>query len=327
MKMKSLFAFASVVVALTACSNNEEVGVNNNFPEDGVIRVMTNVGNPETRAGITADDIQYFNLNIENERDANYSYYAVIQKDDTGGWRSYEGNGSTPLTMLWKNSTTPVTVTALSQIGLSVGTKEEFTEEQRCSVENDQATNMGIHRSDVLYMKPTNIDPATDLVDGKLKVSFVHFFSKINLAITLGTEFNTVPGTATNPITGMKVNGAKGSINFTPSTGQFTPIDIQPEAITPWYDADNYTGGSGDNKNAVAKYEVILPPQTVESGNFSITFTIGGKDYEWKSTKAITLESGYAYTLELTAGKGIVNVKNLTATAWDEQTEGSIATE
>lgn len=324
-----------VLAALCSCTDNDAtnaIDTNPNFPQDGVIRVVTNVGTPETRAGITADDIEIFNLNIENKSDANYSYYATILGSNTNGWTIYEGDGSTPLTMLWKNSTTPVTVTALNQKGLVIVTKEEFNSEQTCSVESDQKTDMGIQRSDLLYMKPTEVNPATDLVDGKLKVSFVHLFSKINLTLTLGTEFNTVPGTDSNPITGITVNGAKREIFFNTSTEELKQKDdSSPEAIIPWYDAATcYTAGSGNTKNAVAKYEVILPPQTMQSGSFSIFFTLNGKSYKWTSTTENTFESGKAYTLNLTVGKNVVIMGAISANAWETGTpdnNGNLETE
>lgn len=331
MKTKKLLAFAALAtLTLAGCSDNDEVpaGGTSTFPADGVIRIVTNVGNPETRAGITTDNLTFFNLKIENKIDPSYSYYAAILGNNTNGWTSYVSNGgNTLLTMLWKNSTTPVTVTALSQQGDSPSEKK-FNSEGEYSVLEDQ-TSEGIQQSDVLYMKPTEVDPAKDLVGDKLKVSFVHLFSKINLTVTLGTEFNTTPGTITNPITGMTVNGAKKTVGFNASTGQFaTTNSYQSKAITPWYDASTcYTAGSGDSQSAVAKYEVILPPQTVQSGNFSITFTIGGKDYEWKSAANVVLESGRQYTLALTAGKDIVTMKSITTSEWGAGTGGKLETE
>ena len=328
MNIKSLFAFASAVLLLAACSNNDEAFVNSNFPEDGVIRVMTNVGNPETRAGMTTDDIHSFFLNIENETDANYSYYAKIFRFDTGDWNSYVADGGlTPLTMLWKNSATPVIVTAISREGRLV-TEAEFNTSTDYSVSHLQTTDNQVKQDDILYMKPTEVDPASDLTpDGKLTVSFVHLFSKINLTVTLGTELNTTPGTATNPITEVKVNGASVRIRFKASTNEWGAI--YPDLVTsiePY--AAAYTAGSGNTQSAVAKYEMILPPQTIESGKFSISFNLDGKPYQWTSSKAVKLESGKQHALGLTVGRDVVTTVSFTAQTWGNSTDGgSLETE
>lgn len=85
MKMKSLFAFASVAMALTACSNNEDAFVNSNFPEDGVIRVATNVDAPATRSGMDNDNLTSFYMDVQNENSTAYSYFVQMKKKAVHG--------------------------------------------------------------------------------------------------------------------------------------------------------------------------------------------------------------------------------------------------
>ncbi|MEG0900471.1 MAG: fimbrillin family protein, partial [Oscillospiraceae bacterium] len=176
-----------------------------------------------------------------------------------------------------------------------------------------------------LYMTSTIIDPSKDLVDGKLPITFKHLLSKVNISVTLGTELNTTPGTATNPISNLKVNGTKKSFRWSAlNDTEFVFTGFPNAAITPF--VGTYSAGSATT-NAVANYEVILVPQTVAANEFSVTFTINNKEYTWTSAAAVTLERGRLYTLALTAGKDIVTLGSLSAKAWTAGTGGSIETE
>lgn len=317
---------AVATVALAACTNTDEVTTENpNFPADGVIRVTTNIDAPVTRVGMTTGNIDRFNIKIDNAANSNYSYYGFYYKQNNV-WSSYtDGNIGTPLTMLWQNSTQPVTVTALSQMGTHT-TETQFTTDITYDVSLTQSSEPSFLFSDILYMKPTEIDPAKDLVDGKLPITFKHIMSKVNLSVTLGTELNVAPGTTTNPIETLTVNGTISQFKWNASTNKtFDLTGFLVKSIPPF--AASYTPGSGTTTNAVANYEVILVPQTVAANNFSVTFTINGKDYTWTSTDAVTLESGKQYTLALTAGKDIVTLGSLSAKAWTEGTGGNIETE
>lgn len=327
MRTKNFLMMTAVAVTMTlgSCSNNDEFNENSNSPTDGVIRVTTNVDAPMTRAGITSEDIYRFNIKIDNTANSNYSYFGFYWKQN-GVWSSYtDKNFNTTLQMLWQNSTQQVTVTALCQPGV-IDDETEFNSKHQYTVIADQSNKDWFLMSDILYMKPTVVDPAKDLVDGKLPITFKHMMSKVNISVTLGTEINTTPGTTTNPISGLKANGTKASFNWNASENTTFDLSLySATAITPF--AGAYTAGSGNTTKAVAKYEVILVPQTVAANNFSVTFTINNKKYTWTSTDAVILESGKLYTLDLTAGKDIVTLGALSAKAWSEGTGGNIETE
>jgi len=326
MKAKNLLMMAAIAGAMTlgSCSNNDEFNENSNFPADGVIRVTTNIDAPMTRAGMTTGNIDRFNIKIDNAANSNYSYYGFYYKPNDV-WSSYtDGNIGTPLTMLWQNSTQPVTVTALSQQGTHT-TEAQFTADIAYDVSLTQSSESSFLFSDILYMKPTKIDPAKDLVNGKLPITFKHIMSKVNLSITLGTELNTTPGTATNPISELMVNGTITQFNWNASINSV--FDLTGFRVKSIPFAASYTPGSGTTTNAVANYEVILVPQTVAANKFSVTFTINNKEYTWTSTDAVILESGKQHTLALTAGKDMVTLGSLSAKDWTEGTGGNIETE
>lgn len=330
MRTKNFLTIAVLAGAMTlaGCTSDNDTVIteNPNFPADRVIRVTTNIDAPMTRAGITSDNIDNFNIKINNAANSHYSYYGLCNKQSKA-WISYtDGSMNTPLTMLWQNSTQTVTVTALSQMGMMNLTETRFTTAYSYNVESDQSRELELKISDILYMQPTIVNPTTDLVDGKLPITFKHLLSKVNISVTLGTELNTTPGTATNPISGPMVNGTISKFDWNASINStFDLSKYSATAITPFTSA--YTAGSGTTTKAVANYEVILVPQTVAAGGFSVTFTINNKEYTWTSTDAVNLESGRQHNLALTVGKDIVTLGSLSAKAWTEGTGGNIETE
>lgn len=327
MKMKSFIAFASVAVALTACSSNEEVFVNSNFPEDGVIRVATNVDAPLTRAGVDNNNISSFYMDVKNDSSATYSYFVQMKKESSA-WNSFEGENAKQ--MLWQNNTTPIKVTA-AYLKDHAFTQEELQCSVDLSVAADQSATEAVEANDLVGMAQTTINPATNdenLVDGKIKVTLGHALTKLNVKVTLGTEYNAeTDGTTTNPITAITIDGTKLKYTYTGTTAGVTLQASENDAAKVTPSTGVYTAGEGAATNAVANYECILVPQTVEANGFSVTMVINGKTYNWTSTASVTLEQGKAYTLELTAGKEILTVQSISATAWGNENANDIATE
>lgn len=343
--MKTKFLALTALIALaTSCSKSDEASAPNNFPADGVIRVATNVDALQTRAGW--DD-------TDNPLNGNFSIWITPQGETTGSpyiyhekqmnytknkaWTAYEWTDydkATPLTMLWKNKTTPIDVVAfyLSDVYpeiLDPTTTTPFTR----YISANQNTSEAVAWNDLLYFKGT-VDPAlttdkTDgagkvtyaLVGGKICIPFRHINAKLDLTVTLGTEFNITPGTATNPLAELKVNGTVTDFEFILATGEIkksTDPNFKPLSIAAYHNAEGYVAGIGTTGNAVAKYECILIPQTVAANVFTVTFKIGDKEYTWTSPNAVTVEGGKQYTLALTAGKDIVTAGAFSATNWTD---------
>lgn len=234
--------------------------------------------------------------------------------------------------MLWQNNTTPIKVTA-AFLKDHAFTQAELQGTVDFSVAADQsaADAAAIAANDLVGMAQTTIDPSTadaNLVNGKIKVTLGHALAKLNLKVTLGTEFNALEGgTTTNPITELAINGTKLNYTYTGTTAgvALTATGNNATAVTPF--AGTYKAGSGETENAVANYECILVPQDIAAKGFSVSMTINGSSYTWTSEKAVSMAQGYAYTLELTAGKEILTVKSLSAAAWGAENTGSVATE
>lgn len=314
-------------------------------------------------SNVTTRDLYLWATPTGDNPKADYTYKSIILHYTTdGGWGTYSAKGPdgsyTPITLLWQDKTTPVEVVASNFGGGSLG-EYDLQTEAYISVTSVQYWDSHMTNSDCLYFRgivnpalttdKTTTDGSTSqyaLVDGKIRLPMRHINSKLNLTLALGTEFNASAdglgfGTA-NPLTDVKVNNVYTNCQFDMTNEKFGAFkDDLGNAATPGSitlstgtdGSDNYaslgtwTPVTDATKNAVASYECILIPQTVTENTFSVSFTLGGKAYKWTSAKEVKLESGYAYTLELIAGKELLTVKSLSATAWDEQTEGSIATE
>jgi len=322
--IKYIMTLATTALLISACSQNEESAPEtNSFPADNMIRVITNVNQPQTRAGMTTDDLDNFHLHVVNESNENYSFFAMMKKE-SNAWVSYTFDGASPLTMLWQNKTQKVKVTAVGYAGFIIS-PANWNSSIPAMVYEDQSNENNLKLSDILYMAPKEVNPSTDLVNGKLSVNLNHRFSKLNLTVKLGTEFNKVPGTATTPITSVKVRGTKGTVATwnlnTNSLSDYTNnINVVPFATT-------YTAGSGDTQQAEAKYECILIPQTIGTGFFTVEFVINGKTYTWFNASDITFNGDTKYDLTLTVGKEVVTAGGFTATPWTDGGSQDIETE
>ena len=333
MKKYSKLLLPAIAVALTlaACSTDEssQQPVASAIPADGIIRVTTQVGDMRSRAGYTTDNFDnFFSLQVRNPSDANYSYYAEMDKDaTTGAWGSFvpSAYANPPaLTMLWKNATQPIWVSAVCIPGVSVSQAD--WDGIAVSVNTDQQSNNGdgMTLSDCLIMSETQIDPTKDLIDGKVVVRFKHALSKLNVTVKLGTEFNlAAAGTATNPITACAVKGTCTQATWHITDNLF-PDASNVAAITPHQ--ASYTAGIGVSAGAQVQYECILIPQDIAAGALAVSFTIGGETYTWNCPDAVTLETGKKYDLQLTIGKDVVSVGSFSATPWTDGIETTVET-
>lgn len=320
---------AFCLLFMASCHNDEVSPEQSYIPQDGMIRVATAVAN--TRAGQTTENLSSFYLNIVHPTDSRYSYYANMKRGNNG-WNSYMAiSNSIPpeLPMFWKNSHDKITVGAISIIGHFTLENDFNTLNIRFVNEDQYSSVHWVGSSDVLYMPPTEVDPATGkgLVDGKIKIELGHLFSKFSLNITMATEFNGSVGTATNPITNLTVNGTKTGVYFNASTNVWGDLYSDHKAIRPWYDKNSYLPGQGETGKAQASYECILIPQTVNPGIFAINFTLAGREFMWTPNSDLTFESGKQYNLSLKVGKDVTLIGDMSASDWENGTGGTIETE
>lgn len=316
--IKNLAMLAVAALATAACSNDENlVTPTDHFPADGIIRVAADVTDPQTRAGMETNNLTMFQLRVQNPVNDTYSYNAQMKKDGDQ-WVSYKNDGSEKMMMLWQNKTQKVNVAAVCIPGVTLtddNWKATGATPVNIMVEADQSTDDKLNKSDLLAMKNHEFNPATELTTGgKMKVELKHRLAKLNLTVKLGTDFNLNGiGTTNNPITEVNVNGTNTKAAWTLITDEFSGLS-EKKSVKPLQ--TSYTAGNADKQNAVAKYECILLPQTINANGFAVKIVIGGKLYTWKSGDKVTLTSNTQYNLTLTVGKDIIVIGSFTAIPW-----------
>ena len=316
--IKNLAMLAVAALATAACSNDENlVTPTDHFPADGIIRVAADVTDPQTRAGMETNNLTMFQLRVQNPVNDTYSYNTQMKKDGDQ-WVSYKNDGSEKMMMLWQNKTQKVNVAAVCIPGVTLtdeNWKATGATPVNIMVEADQSKADKLNKSDLLAMKNHEFNPATELTTGgKMKVELKHRLAKLNLTVKLGTDFNLNGiGTTNNPITEVNVNGTNTKAAWTLITDEFSGLS-EMKSVKPLQ--TSYTAGNADKQNAVAKYECILLPQTINANGFAVKIVIGGKLYTWKSGDKVTLTSNTQYNLTLTVGKDIVVIGSFTATPW-----------
>ena len=316
--IKNLAMLAIAALATAACSNDENlVTPTDHFPADGIIRVAADVTDPQTRAGMETNNLTMFQLRVQNPVNDTYSYNAQMKKDGDQ-WVSYKNDGSEKMMMLWQNKTQKVNVAAVCIPGVTLtddNWKATGATPVNIMVEADQSKADKLNKSDILAMQNHEFNPATELTTGgKMKVELKHRLAKLNLTVKLGTDFNMNGiGTTNNPITEVNVNGTNTKAAWTLITDEFSGLS-EKKSVKPLQ--TSYTAGNADKQNAVAKYECILLPQTINANGFAVKIVIGGKLYTWKSGDKVTLTSNTQYNLTLTVGKDIIVIGNFTATPW-----------
>ena len=326
--IKNLAMLAVAALATAACSNDENlVTPTDHFPADGIIRVAADVTDPQTRAGMETNNLTMFQLRVQNPVNDTYSYNAQMKKDGDQ-WVSYKNDGSEKMMMLWQNKTQKVNVAAVCIPGVTLtddNWKATGATPVNIMVEADQSKADKLNKSDILAMQNHEFNPATELTTGgKMKVELKHRLAKLNLTVKLGTDFNMNGiGTTNNPITEVNVNGTNTKAAWTLITDEFNGLS-EKKSVKPLQ--TSYTAGNADKQNAVAKYECILLPQTINANGFAVKIVIGGKLYTWKSGDKVTLTSNTQYNLTLTVGKDIVVIGSFTATPWTDGDTQNIET-
>ncbi|HBC20858.1 MAG TPA: hypothetical protein DC009_01915 [Porphyromonadaceae bacterium] len=311
---KNILLLGALPAMLASCSQDMEP---DNWSNE--IQVVTSLNS--TRAGIEDDsEIPTFMLKVVSNAGPKYSYY-VAMKNEATGWKSYAitdqtttgDNVGEPVQMLWADSKTPITVSALCMNGQLL--QKDGYDKALITTESCQSSDAWVKVADVLYAPPKmSLQTA---MDGKVSLYFNHLKAKVKVKVTMATEFNRVPGTTQNPIEYLKVNGTAVQRYFEPDyerwsdasyTGE-SEIAACPTAFTP---------GEGDSSKATAEYEALVIPSTLEGGKFGIAININGKTYTWNSPEALTFESNYCYTLPVTVGKDFLTVGNVLVSDWEE---------
>lgn len=294
MKAIQFFAITALGAALFASCSNEEELATGSYPSDNLIRVTAGVNNDMTRSDeATATALnKNFSLTVVNQTNDKYSYANEI----------FSLNGGTEWTcsnkLLWQNLATQVEIVALYPATAASTFSGVYSIENKSygtityGVSPDQSTDNDA--DDLLLYHNANFKPENDLQNGKLDIQFNHAFCRVDIEVTIGSEFNASTGLAANPIQGIRVEGTQiaADINLTSETPTITAKG-DATSITPT--PGNFTQAASAANQAVARYSCIVIPQTAD---LNIVLHTSDREYEWTGTQ-MALESGKQYTLQL----------------------------
>lgn len=296
MKAIQFLTITALGAALFASCSNEEELTRGSYPNDNIIRVTAGVNNMTRGNEVTTALTKDFSLNVVNSKNDNYSYANEIFSLKGGTeWSSTNK-------LLWENLATPVEIVALYPAKDANTFAGVFSKESNTygtisyGVKPDQSTRDDAN--DLLLYHNTSFVPNNDLKAGKLNIEFNHAFCRVDIEVTIGTEFNASTGLSANPIQGIRVEGTKttAEISFASAKTTFTPTG-NATSITPT--TDDFTPAANATDQAVAKYSCIVIPQTA---TLKVVLHTSDKEYEWTDTQK-ELESGKQYTLQLNLKK------------------------
>ena len=297
MKAIQFFAITALGAALFAsCSNQEELATGS-YPSDNLIRVTAGVNNDMTRSDEAATALNKdFSLTVVNQTNANFSYANEIFSLKGTEWSC--GNK-----LLWQNLTTPVEIVALYPATDANKFTSVYSKENKSygtityGVNSDQST--AAEANDLLFYHNANFVPENDLKDGKLDIQFNHAFCRVDIEVTIGSEFNANNGLAENPIQGISVGGTKiaAEIGFSETADPTFTAKGDATSITPT--PGKFTPAASATEQAVARYSCIVIPQTTA---LKVLLHTSDREFEWTGSQ-MELESGKQYTLQLNMKK------------------------
>ena len=293
MKAKQFFAITALGAALFASCSNEEELATGSYPSDNLIRVTAGVNNDMTRGDeATTALTKDFSLTVVNQTNDKYSYANEI----------FSLNGGTEWScsnkLLWQNLTTPVEIVALYPATDASTFSGVYSKENKSygtityGVNSDQST--AAEADDLLLYHNANFVPKNDLKEEKLDIQFNHAFCRVDIEVTIGSEFNATTGLAANPIQGIRVEGTKIAADINLASASPT-ITAKGDATSIIPTQGDFTPAASAANQAVAKYSCIVIPQTAD---LNIVLHTSDREYEWTGTQ-MKLESGKQYTLQL----------------------------
>ena len=308
--MKKYIFLASAVVALAACSSNEEI------EQIGKCEIkLSSTLEVQTRAaqGIQStefDQGQRVDVFINEDTDEEASI-----KYDQPLYYTTGANGvlNPPSTQYFPQNGNGVNIIGLYPSGLT--TDVEATNVS-FSVQSNQSDSASYKASDLMIGTPVGNNPVARTTSS-IALKFKHYLSKININITAGD------GLTTNDLVGAEVTilGITNSATFNVQTGVVT-LDKQPASST-------ITAGTlakRQDNGEIAGISAIVIPQEVTAGSQFISIKIGGDQqtaptelvYTLPKAASMTFNPGYSYTFNITAKKSGLSVNSSSISQWED---------
>lgn len=306
--MKKYFVFAAAVIALAACSSEEE----NVQTWNGEIRLSAvNVVQTRAAQGIQStafDNGEKVDVFInENATTPSIEYpQPLVYTSGTGGVLTTSDEQYYP-------QSNGVNIFAVYPSGVA-GTNVNATNVV-FAVESDQREEDAYKASDLMVGAPAN-NPVSK-TSGTVQLTFKHCLSKININISAGDGIDPVDlqdatVTILNTTTGGTFNVQTGAVTANGVQAAATPI------IAGTLEVREDTGVQG--------ISAIIVPQTVSAGRQFISIRYGGDQqtpatelfYTLPQAASVDFAAGYSYTFNITAKKSGLTLDGSTITDWQD---------
>ena len=265
-----LMYFALSLMLLSSCQSEEPSELKGNFPQDGVVRISTQMNDVQTRAESESYLGSDLSLSIESPKGM-YCYTNVKWTESSSLWISESD-------MLWEGARKTVKIYAYAPYQNNITDIENIP----FRVKSDQRS--GIISSDLVGYKEESFTPYKDLsVKQDVNITFEHILSKLTLSISLGDQFDGTNISISNVV----LLGTNISLDYNAKTMDFTvPTDKVTAAIYMHKVSQNVD--PNDNPNVLPDvYSSILVPQTILGGSAMIDVTLSnGAVYRYSAAQS-----------------------------------------
>lgn len=283
--ISAMMSAAAVLLALGGCSNDGGIDTNadaGSITIQATIGQMTKVAYNGNGSSFTAGDTILLygwtgsNTAVPGKR--------VVDARKNG----FDGHSWIPSNpMFWKNSTAAHYFIGIYPVPDSV---TSFTEAAYTLDPDDYESNDLLIATNLAGVKAT---------DGPVNLNFDHVMARLDVNLKLRSEFEGTPAA-----TGVKITAkSTATVNYltkkVTATGGASVIAV-PKAVV-----------------SAAGYDITYSsPQVPQSGVRKITVTVGNKEYVYTSATDIPLESGKNTTVNLTIGRDLVELDNVSVADW-----------
>ncbi len=276
---------------LTACQKEAtDLPQLGNYPEDGVVRIATQLNAIQTRVGEpTIYAGGNLSLSVDYGTGDKYTVYNSQWTNSSNVW-------STATQMLWKNATAEAKIYAYAPF-VDLGATPNITAVP-FSVAADQSA--GLTSSDLVGYKDETFIPGSSLTTKKeLNIAFAHKLAKLKVVLTFGDQWN-----GNNPaITSVTIGGTLPTITYNAITTNLVGTASGAAQNIKTY-ANTAVAGS-------TVYEAIIIPQVVAKDTRLVTITLDNGDsyhYTISATNGHTFLENTDNTINLKIGKDAVTV-------------------
>ena len=303
--MKKFYILATVVIALAACSNEEESekSWNGEIRLSAVEAIQTRAAGQAIQSTVfdSGEEVDVFINEDATSPSATYLQPIVYKTNSSGALTS-------TTSQYYPQSGNGINIFAVYPSGVA-GEDVEATEVE-FSVKEDQSTEENYKASDLMVGSPASNPVAK--TSSNVELTFKHCLSKINLNILAGD------GLTINDLNGAEViiGGVNNSATFNVKTGEVT-------ASTEAEGSGIIELGRMTVDNGAIAVSAIVIPQTIGVGTDLFKIVVGPDTrtptvYVYTVQKAETFDTSAAYTYNITVKKSGISISSPTITDWTD---------